>query len=197
MQKLPFKKVKLDAKQRRLWEDTLAAVAWIGPGFIHIVHTMLSNTGDDEVALFTEEINFPAATDGYQLIFKPSAFFTRPLMKRVFMVFHEVMHEVLNHVGAAYYFQKQGYIELNGKRLPWSPMFSNIMQDYGINATLIASKFGEYDPAWLHDPALSAETITWIELYFREWKTRGLNLLIRQTRYGTRGWRQGCASGVP
>jgi predicted metal-dependent peptidase len=120
--------------------------------------------------LFTEEINFPAATDGFQLIFKPSEFFTRGLMKRVFMVLHEVMHEVLNHCRVGYAFQRAGKITVAGKSLPYVPMFANIVQDLCINATLIACKWGEFDPAWLFDKDLYADQTEWVELYFRLWK---------------------------
>ena len=167
----PFKKVPLNPKQRRLWEDTLAALSWIAPGMVHIIYTMLANTGDDELALFTEDIQFEAATDGYQLIFKPSGFFARPLMKRVFMVLHEVMHEILNHVRMSWNLMKDGKISYMGKTLPFNQMFANIVQDLGINATLIAAKWGEYDEAWLFDKDLQAEHSTWIELYFQLWKS--------------------------
>ena len=170
MQKARLNKVPLDAKQRRLWEDTLAALSWIAPGLIYIIHTMLANTGDDEAALFTEEIGAEAATDGWQLILKPSEFFKRSLLKRVFIVLHEVMHEMLNHCRAAYYFRRQGKITVGSKSLPWNDMFSNIVQDLGINATLIACKWGEFDKAWLFDPDLKAEESDWVELYFRLWK---------------------------
>ena len=170
MQKARLKKVPLDAKQRRLWEDTLAALSWIAPGLIYIIHTMLANTGDDEVALFTEELEAEAATDGWQLIFKPSMFFQRSLLKRVFIVLHEVMHEMLNHCRAAYYFRRQGKITVGSKSLPWNDTFSNIVQDLGINATLIACKWGEFDKTWLFGPDLKAEETDWIELYFRLWK---------------------------
>jgi predicted metal-dependent peptidase len=137
---------------------------------VHIIYTMLANTGDDELALFTEEIQFEAATDGMQLIFKPSGFFARPLMKRVFMVLHEVMHEILNHVRMSWHLMKDGKITFNGQTLPFNQVFANVVQDLGINATLVAAKWGEFDEAWLFDKDLMAEHSTWIELYFQLWK---------------------------
>lgn len=171
MQKTAFKRVPLDAKQRRMWSDTLAALTWVAPGFTHIIYTMLANTDHkDEIALFTEEIQFAAATDGLQLIFKPTVFFQKSLMKRVFMVLHEVMHEILNHVRAAHAFHRQGKITVGGRTLPFSGLFSNVVQDLVINATLIASKLGEFDPDWLYDKDLNADEKSWVELYFDLWR---------------------------
>jgi predicted metal-dependent peptidase len=171
MRKAGYAKVKLDPKQRRLWDDTLSVLSWVGPGFIHIIYTMLANTGDEEIALFAEELDTPAATDGLQLIFKPSLFFKKNLMKRVFMVLHEVMHAILDHCTVCWYFQQKGVITVAGKSIPYSPIFANVVQDLGINATLIKSQMGEFDPEWLFDPALDAHLSEWVELYFRLWKS--------------------------
>jgi predicted metal-dependent peptidase len=168
--KSPLKKVKLDAQQRKLWEDTLAALSWVAPGFVHIIYEMLNNTGDDEVALFTEDIAYTAATDGFQIILKPSSFFGYTLMERVFIVLHETMHEILNHCRMSFNLRKVGKVTVAGKTLPYDLMFANIVQDLVINAILIASKLGLYNKAWLFDAKLQAETKDWIDLYFELWK---------------------------
>ena len=49
-----YPEVKLDAAQSRQWSETLAAVNWIGPGFCHLLYSMLNKRGDSQVALFTE-----------------------------------------------------------------------------------------------------------------------------------------------
>jgi len=170
-QRGPLKRAALDPSQRRLWQDTLAALSWIAPGFVHIIYTMLHNTGDDDVALFT--LDHPmdqhtAATDGWQLIFNPKRFFKYDLMERCFIVLHEVMHEALNHVRMGHTFLRQGKITVGSKSLPYNHMFANIMQDYVINAILVASKLGKFNKDWLLNVAVADENTTWIEAYFRE-----------------------------
>ena len=170
MQKQGFKPVPLTPAQRRMWEDTLAACSYIGPGFVHVIYTMLLNSSDDEVALFTDDISTAAGTDGYQLIFKPDRFFKYTLMERVFIVFHEVMHEILAHCVASYAFMLKGQIVLAGKALPFDQMFANIVQDLGINATLIAAKMGAFNKEWLFREGAGDEMKEWVGLYFEMWK---------------------------
>lgn len=171
--KARYKRVKLDPTQLRLWQDTLAALSWIAPGFVHIIYTMLHNSQHDDVALFTEDIApHTAATDGHQLIFWPPAFFHYDLMERCFIVLHEVMHEVLNHVRVGYRFKQMGKVTLNGKTLPYDHVLANILQDYIINAILIAAKMGKYNKDWLHNTAVAGENDLWLAVYFREWKQR-------------------------
>lgn len=172
MHKAPFRRVKLEPQEKRLWEDTLSALSWIAPGFVHILYTMLHNSGDDDVALFTHDINATAATDGYQLIFNPKLFFKYDLMERCFAVLHEIMHEVLNHVRVGYAFKKSGKITVAGKSVPYDPTFANIMQDYVINAILIASKMGKFNPDWLHDTDIATDADDWITTYFLYWRDR-------------------------
>jgi predicted metal-dependent peptidase len=170
--KAPFKRVKLTSQERRYWEDTLAALSWIAPGFIHILYTMLANSGDDDVALFTHDIDATAATDGYQLIFNPQKFFKYPLMERCFAVLHEIMHEILNHVQVGYHFKVKGTMTMDGKTVPYDHMFANIMQDFVINAILIASKMGKFNPDWLWNTDVATEHDQWMHVYFKHWRDR-------------------------
>jgi predicted metal-dependent peptidase len=168
----PLRRIKLDASQQRYWQDTLAALSWIAPGFVHVIYTMLNNTGDDDVALFTEDgimKTHAAATDGWQLIFNPKLFFQFDLMERCFIVLHEVMHEALNHVRMGYHFKQRGQITMGGKTLPYSHTFANWMQDFVINAILVAAKMGKYHKNWLLDPKIADENTMWIDAYFKEW----------------------------
>lgn len=165
-----YTRVKLTAQQTKYWQDTLSALSWIGPGFIHVIYTLLHRSGHGDVALFTEDLPHTAATDGYQMIFNPTRFFKYDLMERCFIVLHEVFHEILNHVRLGYAYRVKGVIVLNGKELPYSHPFANIVQDFVINAILIASKLGKFNLDWLHDESIATENDTWIEVYFRHAK---------------------------
>ena len=164
--------VKLNPQQQRQWSETLAACNWIGPGFVHLIYTMMVLEDGIQVALFTEDIPCAAATDGNHLIFKPSEFFALTLMERVFAVFHEVSHCVGDHCGMGYQMKKRGEIIMGNKKLPYDPMHSNIVQDLIINDMLIESNFGTFKKGWLHDKAQATYMDDWVEVYFKTYKNR-------------------------
>lgn len=165
-----FKSVPIDAAQARKWDETLAACNWVAPGFIHIMYSMLVPKGRTLAALFTEDIPFTAATDGFQLIFKPSRFFQYTLMKRVFIVVHEIMHNIFDHCGMSFRFRQVGTVTWEGITVPFIPMLANILQDCIINDSLIESRMGEFDPAWIHNKELACYTDSWVERYVKLYK---------------------------
>jgi hypothetical protein len=167
-----FKPVALTPLQQKKWDETLAAVTWLMPSVTHLLYSMLVPKGRTIAALFTEELPAPAATDGFQLIFKPSVFFEYPLMKRVFAVGHEVMHNVFDHCGAGSRLRKQGVVTREGKSLPYNPMIANVVQDLIINDGLIESKIGEFDKSWLHDPKTATHRDSWVDVYFKVYKDK-------------------------
>jgi predicted metal-dependent peptidase len=157
----------LTGTHKRQWEETLAAVNWVAPGFAHILYTMLNRRGDTQVALFTEEIKYIAATDGLQLLFKPSEFFKLTLMRRVFIVLHEIMHNVFDHCYQGYRLRKQGTLTWEGRVLPYVHEPANIIQDLIINDGLIESRIGEWPGFGWHDPKVATHHDSWVEVYFR------------------------------
>lgn len=185
MQKARYTRVKLTPQDRRKWEDTLAALSWVGPGFTHVIYTMLHNTGNDDVALFTTELKTTAATDGFQIMINPVPFFQLPLLQRVFVVLHETMHEMLNHVRLGYAFHAKGEIKLGNATLPYDHDFANEVQDYVINAILIASGLGEFNPLWLYDTDIATDQDQWIEVYFRHWKNKDEKRKSGATEFGS------------
>jgi len=169
---IKYPEVKLTSQQLRQWSETLAAINWIAPGFTHLLYTMLNKRGDAQVACFTEAMpkHCCAATDGTQLLFKPSEFFLLTLMERVFAVCHEISHCVGDHCGMGYQMKKRGKIIMGNKTLPYDPMHSNIVQDLIINDMLINSNFGTFKKGWLHDPAKATFKDDWVEVYFKTYK---------------------------
>lgn len=189
MQRANFKPIALTALQQRKWDETLAAVTWMMPSITHLLYSMLVPKGRTIAALFSEELPVMAATDGYQLIFKPSQFFELPLLKRVFVVAHEVMHNVFDHCGVGYRLRKQGVVQFNGKTLKYDPMTANVVQDLIINDGLIESKIGEFEKGWLHDPKIATHKDSWVEVYFKVYK--------KQKGGGGQGQGQGSGQGQP
>lgn len=184
-----FKPVPLTSLQQKKWDETLAAVTWMMPSITHLLYSMLVPKGRTIAALFTEDLPVIAATDGYQLIFKPSQFFEYNLQKRVFIVAHEVMHNVFDHCGVGYRLRKQGIVTMEGKTLPYDPMTANIVQDLIINDGLVESRIGEFDKSWLHDPATASHKDSWVEAYFRVYK--------KQKGGGGQGQGKGRGQGQP
>jgi predicted metal-dependent peptidase len=162
-----FKSVKLTKEQERKWDETLAACNWIGPGFVHIMYTMLVPRGRTVAAHFTEEMQWAAATDGYQIIIKPSVFFQYTLMKRVFIMFHEILHNIWDHCGMGYRMRKTGVITWEGVTVPYHHFVACVIQDHIINATLIEAKMGEYDNSWLYNLEVASHTDSWVERYVK------------------------------
>jgi predicted metal-dependent peptidase len=167
--RVSYPEVALTSQQNRMWGETLAAVNWIAPGFTHILYTMLNKRGDSQVALFTEALpeGCDAATDGVQLLFKPSDFFKWSLMERVFTVCHEIAHCISDHCGMGYQMKKRGAIHMGNKTLPYDPMFANVVQDLIINDMLIEAQFGSFNKAWLWDQSKATYKDDWVEVYFK------------------------------
>lgn len=186
--KASYPEVKLDPQQNRLWSETLAAINWIAPGFTHLLYTMLNQKGDTTVALFTEAMpeGCDAATDGTQILLKPSLFFKLTLMKRVFTVCHEIGHCTADHCGMGYMMKKRGYMLVKNKQVPYDPMFANVIQDYIINDMLIEAKFGEFDKNWLHDTTIADYKSDWVDVYAKHYK---------QKKGGGQGSGQGSGTG--
>src|SRR5882724_4594049 len=117
-----FNVVALTPQQEKMWSDTRAALIWHCPAFSHIFYTLLQNTGTKSNAVFTDDDKrCPiAATDGSNLIFNvgPDGFFRFNLNQRVFIVAHEIMHCILNHIGISHHLKMRGKVSYaDGKQL--------------------------------------------------------------------------------
>src|ERR1700761_2252486 len=103
----------LTPQQDKLWADTRAALIWHCPAFSHIFYTLLQNTGSKHQAIFTDDKDYPiAATDGCNIILNtgPDGFFRHNLNQRVFIVAHEIMHCILNHIGISTMLRMRGKV---------------------------------------------------------------------------------------
>lgn len=79
-----------------------------------------------------------AATDG-ETIWVGQWFCNLPIKERVFVLCHEILHGVLNHMARSDAYAQRGFgMDL----LPFSHKRANYAQDYVINATLIESRIG-------------------------------------------------------
>lgn len=177
-----FAPVKLSSEHQRQWDETLAACNWVGPGFVHIMYSMLVPKGRTMAGLFTEQLPLPAATDGYQLIFNPDRFFALSLMKRVFVVFHLIMHNIFDHCGASYRAGQRGYVQWEDLQVPYFAPLAHMLQDLIINDTLVEARMGEKDRAWLHDPNVASFRNSWAARYIEIWRDSNLKLVTGTMR---------------
>lgn len=168
MRRARFRSVGLKPDEQRKWDETLAACNWVAPGFTHVMYSMLVPRGRTMAALFTEDMQYMAATDGYQLIFKPSRYFAEnTLMQRVFIMCHEIMHNIWDHCGMGERFRIIGSVTWEGVTVPYFHPFANWVQDLIINDALFESRLGEFKPGWLRQPALASHKDSWVERYVK------------------------------
>jgi predicted metal-dependent peptidase len=175
--------IPLTPQQDKLWSDTRAALIWHCPAFSHIFYTLLQNTGTDQKAIFTDDKEIPiAATDGFNLIFNvgPEGFFRHNLNQRVFIVAHEIMHCILNHVGISSMLKMRGKVTYqDGHSLPYDGEQMNAAEDYVINAILTESKVGEFPKdkngkdLGLLEPAIATSQSNSLDTYRKIFKKGG------------------------
>lgn len=164
--------VKLDAHQTTQWSHTKTALMWAAPAFTHIFYSMLDcrDAGNRYVAFFTRDVPI-AATDGTRLLLNPDTFFGYNLHQRVFIVCHEILHCMFEHVPLGRSLSKSGHIGYSdGKRIPYNHDTMNIAMDFVINDLLIESKIGEFSQDWLHDTKAGTCKDAVTEVYRRIYK---------------------------
>lgn len=97
-----------------------------------------------------------AAADGKNVIINPAEFNKLSLKQRVFVLGHEIMHNVFKHVQRSKAYRERGF----GPDLkPFSWMKMNYAQDYVINALLHDAKLGEMPIGCLSHPDIKADDL--------------------------------------
>lgn len=166
-----FAQTKLDPSQNKAWEMTRASLLWNCPAFTHILYSMMTPDGEDS-AFWTKDVPI-AATDGARLLLNPEKFFAYALNERVFIVAHEIMHCVLDHIGQGYHFKKTEKVALpSGKTLPYDHECMNVATDLVINDLLITSKVGQFNKDWLHDPKIATGSDSAVDTYAKVYKQK-------------------------
>ena len=161
--------VALDKRYAQDWTVTRTAFLDECPGFAHIFYSMMARGRGEDLAYFTEDPSIPiAATDGVYLFLNPGPFFKYPLKKRLFILAHEVLHAILEHCQLGHALaQRDKVVNAAGASLPYDQMTMNIALDLVINAMLVESKVGEFDPTWLHDPSIATANDSALDVYHR------------------------------
>lgn len=147
--------VELTTAQKKLWDETRSKFVFQCPAFSHILYELMvyNKTGEPRLALFTRDLKMPmpdgkdyyppAATDGAYLIINPDEFFTFNASERVFIMAHEVLHCVFNHMAMNHLLNTRGKVAYqDGYEIPFIKNLMNVAEDLVINDILIESKVG-------------------------------------------------------
>jgi predicted metal-dependent peptidase len=132
----------LTPQQNNQWQDTMSLMAWNCPGFRHLFYKLLSNNDGQYGAVPSRSVPF-AATDAKNIIINPDTFFKFNLRERVFVLGHEVVHNVYGDVEWLKRCSASGTVPMDdGTTLPFRNETMQKAMDYRINALLRDSKIG-------------------------------------------------------
>lgn len=135
--------VGLTAQQQNQWQETMSLMAWTAPGFRHLFYKLLVNHRGKYACIPTRAIPV-AATDGKNILINPDTFFKYDMRQRVFIIGHEVLHNVYNDVDFLFHCRKSGTVPMNdGTTLPFDEKSMQHAMDYRINALLKESNIGK------------------------------------------------------
>lgn len=160
--------IELTPDQKGKWEDTCAMFVWVCPGFRHLMYKLLSNNSGSYVALMTRDVPV-AATDGKNILINPDTFLGLPLRQRVFVLAHEVIHNVYDDPALIKRVSNAGALHYaDGTILPFDNNTLQKAMDYRINAALVASRVGELPTgkwAGCHDTTIAVSTDGVYDIY--------------------------------
>lgn len=134
----------LTPKQKSQWDDTLNMMGWTAPGFQYLFVNCLDNNNGDYTAVVSRSIQgSPAATDGKNIIIDPDEFFKYGLPERVFIMGHEVEHNMYGDVELLQRCTVSGQVPMHdGTSLPFDNPTMQHAMDLRIDASLVLSRIG-------------------------------------------------------
>lgn len=155
----PMTHAVLSAEQRKKWEDTMSMMVWTAPGFQHILYKLLNaqnNANGEHVAVMSKDTNI-AATDGKNIIVNPDSFFQMSLPERVYVLGHEIVHNVYGDVEMLHRCNTSGTVPMHdGTTRKFTNDTMQKSMDARINALLNESRIGKA-------PKMSAALKTWMD----------------------------------
>lgn len=138
-----FEKLEMTDKQKELWEATMTLMVWTCPGFLHLFFSLLSDKSGKAAPVLTTAVPV-AATDARHIMLNPEPYFAYPLKQRVFILGHEIVHNVYNDIEYLSRCATSGVVPMDdGTTLPFRNETLQKAFDYRINPLLRDSKIGE------------------------------------------------------
>lgn len=138
----PINKCALTKEQNDQIQVCLAYAVFHQPFFAHLLMSKLSIIPTRDIPI--------AATDSHSIFINPDTFFKYELAEQGFILYHEVMHCVWGDLENAYKWRKDKKLHVGGTDLEYDDELMNQACDYVINALLITSGCGKYNPDWLY-----------------------------------------------
>lgn len=134
---------KLSDQEKRAWEATCTVLGAAAPGFTHLWHTLLVNHDQEYYAIMDPKIP-TAATDERNIKVNPKAFFKQSIRQRVYILIHEILHNVYHDCQLLRTLLKAGKVVYSdGTELPFINDLFQQAGDYRINAAIEAAHYGE------------------------------------------------------
>ncbi len=173
--------IKLTPQQEEQWGSTMSLMHWTCPGFRYIFYRLLVNNKGDYQAVFTRDIPV-AATDAKNILINPDRFFQYNLRERVFIVGHEIAHNMYGDVEFLRRCVNANSVPTSdGTTLPFSNEIMQQAMDYRINPLLVDSKIGSLprplnDYHLCFDPAIGVANDSVIDVYkklFKKYEKEG------------------------
>lgn len=97
-----------------------------------------------------------ARTNGQRIEVNPEWFGNKPINQRVFIMCHEILHGILDHMGRDALYMQRGF---GPDMKPFNPDISNQAQDYVINAMLKEAGIGEMPESGLWDINIKGDSL--------------------------------------
>jgi predicted metal-dependent peptidase len=155
----------LTPEQKAKWGDTMSLMAWTCPGFRHLFYKMLANNKGEYGAVPSKSVPV-AATDARNIIINPDPFFAYSLKERVFVMGHEVVHNVYGDVEFLNRCAQLGYVPMDdGTTLPFRNETMQKAMDYRINPLLRDSRIGSPPKDCLMDDTIATANTGVCEAY--------------------------------
>lgn len=157
-------KLKLTPVQMKLWSTSLTALLWSQGAFADILYSMMTGpTGDQAYA--TDQVPI-AATDGTYMYINPNTFFKYSLEEIIFIICHEVFHNMFNHPGVVWQLKQAKRVTFSdGFSLPYVHEVMNVALDFVVNANLVDGKIGKMPKDALYKPHLVPATMSGLDAY--------------------------------
>lgn len=145
----------LTPQQTSQWQDTMSLMAWTCPGFRHLFYKLLSNNDGQYGCVPTKDVPI-AATDAKNIIINPDEFFKMNLKERVFVMGHEVVHNIYGDVEFINRCRVAGTVPMDdGSTIEFRESTMQKAMDFRINALLKDSNIGSPPAGVLLDPTIA------------------------------------------
>jgi predicted metal-dependent peptidase len=159
-------------QQKQEWQATMSLMMWTCPGFRHLFYKLLKSDAHEGYFCVPTESVPVAATDQQHIMINPNPFFKNYNMKeRVFILGHEVVHNIYDDVNFLRRCALSGTVPMSdGTTLPFNEGTMQKSMDYRINALLRDSNIGTVPKDALIDDTIAKANDSVVDVYKKVWE---------------------------